>query len=170
MCSCISVVFLQGFFDRCKRRWSFTTTSTLSFTDSIKFCEHTVHFLCLLHYLVKQAMLPAEAGEKISLKPTKMESKCSCYCWHQLKYEIKPDWSAPFLKIYFNWLDNRVSKDIALVSSCEILLCMLAQSGTMDSTSRNFVNTRWYFALLCELPLNTLWNIAYWSLRFNNIS
>ena len=132
---------------------------------------NTHPLLVPLLYLVKQAMLSAEAGKKSHRnRATKMESKCSCWSWHQLKYEVKPDWSTPFVKRYFNWLDNRVSKDIALVSLCEILLCMLGQSGTMDSTSRNFVNTRWYFALLCELPLNTLWNIAYWSLRFNNIS
>ena len=101
-------------------------------------------------------MLSAEAGKKSHRnRATKMESKCSCWSWDQLKYEVKPDWSTPFVKRYFNCLDNRVSKDIALVSWCEISLCMLAQPGTMDSTSSNFANTRWYFALLCELHLNT---------------
>ena len=105
-------------------------------------------------------MLSAEAGKKSHRnRATKMESKCSCWSWDQLKYEVKPDWSTPFVKRYFNCLDNRVSKDIALVSWCEISLCMLAQPGTMDSTTRNFANTRWYFALLYELHLNTLYEI-----------
>jgi len=75
------------------------------------------------------------------------------------------------LKLHGN-LPNRVSKDITSLSfsksylSCRLWQILLCE----DFANAKFSFSKWYFTLLCKMPLYTLWNIAYWRLYLNNIS